>query len=361
MMKSGFVLIELIVATLIASILSSMLLTSLFQSTRVQTSIDNTISIAERIAIITNQLEKDLAGAFVPTQSEQKKEVSNKQTVETDDKKNDTGKKNAEKNDTTDQTPQKKEKKPIEKIFFSTNKNGMLDTLTFVTNNPLIVFVDKEVGMLKPKAVRVQYTLKTDPENKNSYILLRQESNELDLAEYKNVRAYEIIGGIKKLTITFTARLEKKSASAQATADTSSPAKPTTNAKAEKKEYEYKTQSEWVSEQEDKNKESEKKESEFPRIPYSVEFKIILWDKTNKKEQEFTVVCSIPVDSVEAQQDRKKESSTPKKEQSKPENNNNKPDQQNKSTQITEVVVYNNEIEVLNNALNSLKKLLGHS
>ena len=83
--------------------------------------------------------------------------------------------------------PEKEKPKPIEKIFYSTNKDGILEMLTFVTNNPLVVYVGKDVGEVKPKVVRVQYSLKPEADKKNSYTLFRQESMELDLEKFKNV------------------------------------------------------------------------------------------------------------------------------------------------------------------------------
>lgn len=380
-------LIELIVATLIASILSGVLLTALSQSSRVQASVDNTINTSERIGIVVGQLEKDLAGAFVPTQAEKKDEKAPAASPE--EKKDDTQKTSAKSTEPEQKTGQKKEAKPIEKIFYATNKDGMLDTLTFVTNNPLVVFVGKDVGTVKPKVVRVQYALKPDPENKESFILFRQESNELDLAEYKNVRPYEVIGGIKKLSVSYTARLEKKeeSASAKASDSASSSAKSfgehgkaTSDASAgtkkekPKKSYEYKVQPEWTSEpkkdsDKGETKQGEKKEQEFPRIPHSVEFKMTLWDKTNKKDKDFTFVCAIPVDSIEAQQkDDKKQPEQPEQKPAAPADEQ-QPGQQGQQAmrgrrvETREVVVYNeSDLEVvLANAMDSLKKLIGHA
>jgi prepilin-type N-terminal cleavage/methylation domain-containing protein len=377
--RYGFVLIELIVATLIASILSGVLLTALSQSARVQASVDNTINISERIGIVVGQLEKDLAGAFVPSSAEASDSAKatsdttagmpdDKGSVEkTSDTQSSSAKATADKK-TEEKVTQKKEPKKIEKIFYATNKDGMLDTLTFVTNNPLVVFVGKDVGVVKPKMVRVQYTLKPDPDNKESFILFRQEGNELDLAEYKNVRPYEVIGGIKKLSVSYTARLEKKeeSASAKASADTKKE-KP-------KKLYEYKVQPEWVSEQKkdankDTTKDGDKKEQEFPRIPHSVEFKMTLWDKANNKDKEFTFVCAIPVDSIEAQPSYAEASEgTAKEKPAAPADAKQQGQQGQKMVRSThvqkkEVVVYNeSDIEAaLANAMESLKKLLGHA
>lgn len=285
-------LIELIIATLIASLIAGVLFAMLFQSARVQTSVDNVIDLSVRVGVVANQLEKDLIGCFVPKQAEEKKQEASSFAKASEDTSKDV------------KVPAKEKPKVIEKIFYSTNKNGQLDTLTFITNNPLVVYVGKDVGVAKPKVVRVQYTLKPEEHKKDSYALFRQESMELDLEKYKNVTPYEVIGGIKKCTVTFTARLEKKK-------DEKSE-----NAEKAKKEYEYKTQNEWVSEQ---KKEEGKEKSEFPRIPYSVEMKLTLWDLQEKKNKEFTIVCEIPTDfsPVKVKKQDKKEPEQPKQDENK--------------------------------------------
>ncbi len=289
-MKQGFMLIELIIATLIASMVAGVLLAALFQSGRVQTSVDTIIDLSVRVGVVSNQLEKDLSGVFIPVQAQEKKQVLN------------TPKVSSEKQEIQKEV-EKKAPKPIEKIFYSTNKNGQLDTLTFITNNPLAVYVGKDVGVVKPKVVRVQYSLKPENEKKDSYALFRQESMELDVENYKNVTPYEVIGGIKKCTMTFTARIEKKDDKAE-------------NPKIS---YEYKTLNEWTSEQ---KKEEDKEKSGFPRIPYQVEMKLLLWDKQDKKDKEFTIVCEIPTDFSSVKD---------KKQPEKPKPNENKEDQSDKN------------------------------
>jgi type II secretory pathway component PulJ len=292
-MKQGFMLIELIIATLIASLVAGVLFAVLFQSSRVQTSVDTVIDLSVRIGVVENQLEKDLLGAFIPKQAEESSSAKAVADKQAEDKKEDGQGQKA---------PAKETPKPIEKIFYSTNKNGQLDTLSFVTNNPLVVYVGKDVGVVKPKVVRVQYTLKTEENKKDSYALFRQESMELDLEKYKNVTPYEVIGGIKRCTVTFTARILKPSS-----------VKASEGAQETKKEYEYKTQNEWVSEQKKENTENKEK-SEFPRIPYSVEMKLLLWDLQEKKEKEFTIVCEIPTDFSPIKKQEKKEPEKPKKD-----------------------------------------------
>lgn len=341
-MKYGFVLIELIVATLIASMVAGILLTALAQGNRFQTVVDNVVDTSMRIGIISNQLEKDLMGAFIPTQALLKEEEK-KEPTQPADKKDSAEQKGAE----------KKEPKPIEKIFYSTNKDGKLSTLTFITNNPLVVYVGKDVGVVKPKVVRVQYTLKPEPDSKNSYALFRQESMELDLEQYKNVREYEVISGIKNCTVSFTARIEKKEEKPAADNEKASQEKP-------KISYEYKTLNEWVSEQ---KKDSDKEKEPFPRIPYSVEIKIALWDKQDKRDKEFTLVCIIPVDFTEP----KKEEKTLTQQSKKDETSNAQGDKNNQLPKTAhnnaingqERVVYRG-IETMSGTLQELMKIFGH-
>src|SRR5579863_3211355 len=124
-MKYGFMLIELIVATLIASLIAGVLFAALFQSSRVQGSVDNIIDFSVRVGVVANQLEKDVMGCFIPQQAQEKSSsVKTSKNTSTDVKEEE------------QKTPVKEKPKPIEKIFYSANKNGQLDTLTFVTNNP---------------------------------------------------------------------------------------------------------------------------------------------------------------------------------------------------------------------------------
>ncbi len=314
--RLGFMLIELIVATMIASMVAGVLLTALNLGSRSQTTIDTTIDMSERIAIVSNQLEKDLMGAFIPVQSELKKDSKDSVAPEEDKK---SEKKDSTKNAQDAQQGQagaeKKEPKPIEKIFYSTNKEGMLDTLTFITNDPLVVFVSKDTGEAKPKAVRVQYTLRPEPERKDSYVLFRQESKELNLAEYKNVRSYEVIGGIKRCAVKFIARIEKKTDEKKAGAGDEKVGGKEKNPKIE---YEYKEIPEWVSEQkkETSGEAGKDKKQEFPRIPYRVEFKITLWDKQDKRDKEFVMSFEIPTDFSPPKKEEKKQPEQPKKDES---------------------------------------------
>lgn len=361
----GFMLIELIISVLIASMVSGVLLTALYQGNRIQLMVDDMIYTSERIAIVAHQLEKDLSGAFVPVQAEKKRseKKSDSANVQSGDEKKsaDTQNKAENKADTKDNAEQKdtqkKEPKIIEKIFSSTNKDGNLDALTFITNNPLVVFVGKDVGVVKSKVARVQYTLKPEPDKKGLYALFRQESNELDLAEYKNVRSYEVISGIKSCKVNFTARIEKKQD--KKTGEQASGQEP-------KISYEYKTMSEWVSEQkkESGGEQSDKEKTEFPRVPHSVEFKITLWDKQEKKDKEFTIVCAIPVDATQSKKEQKQPAAPSAKDDKNSQNSSNAPKPSGQPPAVasaqgkSQEELLNNGVTVLTNTLNSLTKLL---
>ncbi|HLJ30866.1 MAG TPA: hypothetical protein VKU36_00360, partial [Candidatus Babeliales bacterium] len=285
-MKQGFMLIELIIATLIASMVAAILLAALAQSNRFMTIVDNLVDTSVRVGVASHQLEKDLMGAFIPVQAKEE-ESFHKLGASGADASSAQGNKQTEKKGVAQELSEQKgagstpKAKIIEKIFYSTNKNGQFDTLTFITNNPLVVYVGQDVGTVKPKVVRVQYTLKPEADKKNSFALFRQESNELDLEQYKNVTAYELIGGIRSCNMTFTARIPVSAPPSREASEGSRKA-----SEKEEIKYEYKTQNEWVSEQKKEssfanatqNGADKKEKEEFPRIPYSVEIKMILWD-----------------------------------------------------------------------------------
>ena len=356
-MKYGFMLIELIIATLIASLVAGILLTALSQSNRSQLIIDNLIEVSERIGIVSNLLEKDLMGAFIPVQADQAAREEEPVADEKDEEKKDQNKK--EKKADPQKSAEKKEQKLIEKIFYGTTKEGRLDLLTFITNNPLVVYVGADVGTVKAKVARVQYTLKPEAERKDSYTLFRQEGSQLDVAEYKNVRSYEVISGIKNITVKYVARIEKKEEK-----------KADDQKEQQKVSYEYKELSEWISEQKKENqpKEDGKEKEEFPRIPYHVEFKIALWDSNYKKAKEFRLLYEIPVNFIKPKKEKKPlepEKKDEKQEQQKQSEQPGKPAQPSqpkvasrRQQPKTQEMVTIDTVQSLTQTLSNLTKLL---
>lgn len=270
-MKKGFVLIELLVATIIASLIGGILFTALYQINRFQAVVDNLIDVYTRATIVHNQLERDLMGAFIPVEAQLEKKKEKKVP------------------------PKRKEIKPINHIFYSKNRNGRLELLTLITNNPMTIFWGAKSGKAKPRVARVQYTIQPEADRKDSFVLLRQENYELDMSafkqETKKIRAYEVIDGIKDISVQFTAVIEKKEKEH--------------GGKEEKITREYRTLNEWKSE----FKEATEKQKDLPRIPHFVEVKLSLWDNRYQKDVTFVFTFVLPVDTA-----KEKSKEKPKKE-----------------------------------------------
>jgi hypothetical protein len=283
MTRSGFTLIEFILALLFSAIILTTLFTSFFQLTRSTSIAEDVIDVDTRIAVITHQLEKDLSGCFVPIQAlmqEPKKEEKKAEEAEAVKKEKAQEKKKAE------EAGKEKEKekvkiKQLKDVFYSANKNEFLNELTFITNNPMRVYEHAKNAFVKPRIVRVVYRLIPHKEKKDIFILLRQEGAELDFGAYKKegkIRSYEIADNIKSIKIEFKIpkieEKEKKETEAQ---------KPP--AKEEKKPIVYETLKEWRS-----NEIQEKKKNQS-LLPHFITITITLWD--NEHEQERSVQLNI--------------------------------------------------------------------
>jgi len=248
-MKKGFILIELLIATLIASMISILLLTALQQTNKFQSVIDNNIDIYTRAIIFHHQLEKDIMGAFVPIQA-------HKQPIHSE---------------------KKQTKLPLDHIFYSVNRDKKLNILTFITTSPLEVYGVAKIGSSKPRVARVVYRLQSENEKKPSYILLRQEGSKLSFALYeknnpKTPRSYQLIDGIKDLSITYTA-VEKQQ-------------------EIDKKQPLHKTVNEWDWPQ---KKQPNKKEK--PPLPQFVTVNLVLWDNDYKRDISFTFIFPNIIDT----------------------------------------------------------------
>ena len=75
MKRTGFTLLELVIAMAISSILAIALFTSFYQINRSSRLVEQTISIDMRASILENLLEKDISGVFVPKIDEPKKHL----------------------------------------------------------------------------------------------------------------------------------------------------------------------------------------------------------------------------------------------------------------------------------------------
>lgn len=251
MKYAGFTLLELLMALLIGSLLTSLLLTSFFQVQRNDELATNIMNLNGQVALLNNQLERDISGIFIPVQAIEK---NNQQPEPKADKSQD--KKSAATND----------EKKFKSVFKASHKNNMLSELSFITNNPLRVYEFAENTPIKTNVARVVYHLETN-EDKKSYSLIRQEGSQLDLQAYaknaqKPIKGYKLIDAIKTIALEFAAPVFKKDADAQP-------------------QTEFKTSAEWDS---DKRKEQEKES----KIPQFVKVSVSLWDDKREIAHDFT-------------------------------------------------------------------------
>lgn len=211
MNRVGFTLIELIIAISIAGMMSVILFQSLFQINKTTMITDKVMTVNEKAERLTQLFDHDLAGAttLVDNKPPKNLETDMKQTSTTSSKQQPQKKAPPQEKE----EEEKPQKKIIKKIFNSTNSGERLDTLTFISNNPMASYWQSKhgstsAGKPKPNLVRITYILKEDPENKNSYILTRQESIDLEW-EKRSGKTYEVMTGIKEISVEYTAKIEK--------------------------------------------------------------------------------------------------------------------------------------------------------
>ncbi|MDR3550558.1 MAG: hypothetical protein P4L31_04035 [Candidatus Babeliales bacterium] len=284
--RSGFMLIEVMIATLIATIIAAALFVVLDQINRATVVTQNYADIYAKAAIVNKQFERDLAGFFLPLASQ--KDITEKKSEVPKDKPSaanqpdDKNKKQVEPEKKSDEKPIKK----ITKVFYAKNKDKNLELLTFITNNPMQVYWSDKSGKAKPRAARVVYRLMPDKEFKNSFVLSRQEGSGLYFDSYNKQdksgsRQFEMIDGIKSFAIEYA--VEKPS--------------PSDDKASEKKDEQVKPKDyimkkEWKDEQAKEenaassdDKKTEKKEKK--QFPEFVVIKMALWDDQKKRDTQF--------------------------------------------------------------------------
>ena len=300
--KPGFSLVELLIATFIASILGALLFTALYQVNRFVPRIDNTSLVYEKAALLNTQLERDISGVTAPNEYYYRLPEPEKKGKKDSDLKQDSAKKKseAEKKQAAEQAPEEKEKKsqkPLERVFYSTNKDGNLNQLSFISTNPLQVYWSAKAGSAKPRVARVLYTLKEEKGSPKSYVLVRQESPNLEFESITRTGKeaapeFVLADGIKSLTVEYTYIVpEKKESAPESPATTSSE-------KKEPKKKEIKKSIEWVratpSPQAAPASAQPKPEQQIPLVPNMAELKIALWDTQKKRNTPFVFKFAIP-------------------------------------------------------------------
>jgi hypothetical protein len=127
----------------------------------------------------------------------------------------------------------------------------------------------------------------------SSYVLLRQESSNLDFEAFKKeqntpgaIRAVEVMRDIKSLKIMYTAEIIKRPDQAQK--------------KEHAQERSYKKMTEWQREpKETEQKEDDDQFKDVPSIlPRLVTVELTVWDAQHKRDKTFSTTILIPTDTV---------------------------------------------------------------
>lgn len=261
-MKSGFTLIEILIAIAISAAISVALFFVFSQTQKNIIKIENLISNDIPILIFQDRFEKDITGAFVPENWPDKNKDSKKE-----DKKG------------------SKEENESEKIFFSESESDLLKFFTFITSNPF-----QPYGDFKPRIARVCYSVEKDSSGEY-YNIFRQELSELDYSRYEKekVSKFIILKRVKNIKIKyFYFEAEKENKKQQ-------------ESKPEKKEDKpLKETGVWNYPRKKENSDNEK----LPKIPQFIELFITLYDLNLARESDFVfryVVYGQPVLQKEAE------------------------------------------------------------
>ncbi len=269
MKKFGFSLLEIIIGLALSAMLGTVLFNTFFQSTRTLRLVDEYSELDTGISIVLTQLERDLAGTFVPEyEPEQKKDLEQKEEA-------------------PDKKQQQEKKKKKEPSFVAKTKNKHLDFISFVTSNPLSRFgAPLPTIAPKPSLVRVLYKLRENKEKKGAFVLTRQESTNLDLASFekkseKRPRELVVADAVKECSMEFVYKIEKKE----------------TDEKEGKQEF--KTVTEWGS--------AKEQSEEIPPLPTMIKLALTVWDAQLQVTRSIEYLLPIYCVYVESAQSEKKE------------------------------------------------------
>lgn len=268
--EQGFTLIELIIGLLLSSLLGTLLYTTFAQSSRTLRMVEENAELGVGIVTVLHQLEKDLAGAMIPAHEPEEK----KEQVE-------------EKGATRPQQKPPEEKKE-KKFFVAKLKNKQLDFLTFITTNPRSRHVSPAPSVLpQPSLVRVLYKIRENKEHQGSFVLLRQESTNLDLSSFekkseRRPREIVVCNTVQKFDLQFLYRVQKED------------------------DFETKTVTEWGASQEEAKEEKEKP----PLLPQLIKINFELWDSQFQATRTIEYVMPVYVEAVADEAPQKNEEAT---------------------------------------------------
>ncbi len=325
-MRSGFTLLEVLIATAIASLLTTALFFSYDQINNVVRYVTDTTDLYESAILVEQQISKDISGAFIPVQAIEDPEPEKTKKNPADAKamagRQEDGK-------TTEPLEKKESKKRVvlKDPFISKNAGKNLSMFTFITANPMRVYWGKKTGEPKPSIARIVYTLEANKESDKKsprYELYRQEGKELELAPYtkkeSSIQKYLIADNITACSLTFVVADE------QGEQGKEGEKKGKDEQQSKSKDIEIKEFNDWVIGKDKKDVRARLK------IPDEVSMKITIADELAKRSQGFVFSVRIAAGFQEPptikpkqqkpQQDKKEQKPSP----------NNKLAQNNRST-----------------------------
>lgn len=292
MIKPGFSLIEFLIASLISGMLSVILFASLMQVNRSVTRVDEVASMYSGAGIMHNQFEWDISGAFVPYLGQPEKSEEHKEQPAQD--KSQPQAKDQQKSEGKKEQKTEEKKKKLAKVFYGVGADKNFE-LTFITSNPMQVYWSANVGRAKPRVTRIRYFAKEDKEHPGSFMVMRQESDDLDAAVLgksgeEKVRAYVLAEQIKEIKVEYVLRKEKKTEGEKSPSGTASE-----GAKAKAPEFEYVVLKEWNIEKESDDETAKLMKNAV--VPHSVRISWSVWNPTHSRSENFSCIISVLADS----------------------------------------------------------------
>lgn len=267
-MKSGYVLLEVIIASAIAAMLSTILLTSMTQLTRSTTAAYSLMSVDMRLMLFFKQFEHDISTAFVPLVKKEREEAQAASTTSPASGQQQT------------QQSQRIELEPLPKSFIGKTVDGRLQELSFITTNPIPSY-----NTAKPRIMRVVYRLVQESERKDSLRIMRYETPQLPLQEMprESTQNFMLIDHVKDFKMEFVAYVQEQQQAA------SRPGQQQTQTGAQQQSLSKRkiVVQEWPS--------RELEEQRAHLIPDQVIVNMVLWDLNYKHETHVSYVIPIIV------------------------------------------------------------------
>lgn len=184
-MQPGFSALELVMVMAISAIIMTSLFEIYNQIMHNMQRVDRFVQADTQIATLKNRFESDLMGisAIWFTQA-------------------DLAKKKEDQNSAQGQTQSEKDAHLMSRYFYSMNKNGNLDMITFITTSAL-----QSYDGMHSRCVRVVYKIEQDPRHEKSLRLMRKEmyqwTENIGEQDLKLGKFYELASGIASIEMTY--------------------------------------------------------------------------------------------------------------------------------------------------------------